>query len=424
MKGAFRSLAVFNYRLWAAGALVSNIGTWMQRVAQHWLVLTQLTAHNAAAVGIVMSLQYGPQLVLLPWTGHAADHLDRRKLLIATQALLGALAFGLGVLTTAGTVALWHVYLFALLFGCVTAFDAPARHTFVAELVGDANLSNAVALNSTSFNAARMIGPAVAGICIAALGTGWAFMINGVSFVAVVGSLLFLRQQELHRHDRGGRAGSGMLEGFRYVWHRPDLRAILVMLFLIGTFGLNFQIFISTMAVSVFHVNAAAYGMLTSTMAVGTIAGALLAAGRERPRFELLWIGTAAFGTGCAIAALMPNPLLFGAALIPVGVASLTITNSSNSLMQLATEPAMRGRVMAIRLAIVLGATPLGAPLVGWTADRFGPRCGLGVGAASGFVAAIVGLIYLYRHHELRVRVDRGRLRVSRAGDPGCAARP
>jgi MFS family permease len=256
-----------------------------------------------------------------------------------------------------------------------------------------------------------MIGPAVAGICISALGTGWAFMINGVSFVAVVGSLLFLRQHELHRHDRAGRAGSGMLEGFRYVWHRPDLRAILVMLFLIGTFGLNFQIFISTMAVSVFHIDAAAYGVLTSTMAVGTIAGALLAAGRERQRFELLWIGTLAFGIGCAIAALMPNPLLFGAALIPVGVASLTITNSSNSLMQLATEPAMRGRVMAIRLAIVLGATPLGAPLVGWTADRFGPRWGLGVGAASGFLAAIVGLVYL-------------RARVSQASDPGCAARP
>jgi MFS family permease len=394
-KNAFRSLASRNYRIWAAGSLVSNVGTWMQRTAQNWLVLTQLTHGNASAVGLVMALQFGPQLLLLPWTGFAADHLDRRKLLLATQAAMGALALGLGLLTIAGAVALWHVYAFAFLFGCVSAFDSPARQTFVAELVGDVDLPNAVALNSTSFNAGRMIGPAIAGLCIAGLGSGWAFVLNGISFVAVLVSLTFLTVDDLHRHDRAVRTRGSLTEGFRYVWQRADLKAILVMLFLIGTFGLNFQIFISTMAVTAFHVGASEFGFLTSVMAVGTIAGALLAAGREKPHFALLLISAATFGIGCGLAALMPNIWLFGAALVVIGISALTFTNSTNSLMQLATEPFMRGRVMAIRLAIALGCTPLGAPLVGWVADRFGPRWALGVGAASGFAAALVALRYL-----------------------------
>jgi MFS family permease len=245
--GVFRSLRKFNYRVWAGGALVSNVGTWMQRIAQDWLVLTELTHRNATAVGVVMALQYGPHLLLLPWTGFAADHLERRKLLLGTQAALGALAFGLGILTVTGRVQLWHVYVFAFLLGCVTAFDAPARHTFVSELVGDTDLSNAVALNSTSFNAARMIGPAVAGVLIAAVGCGWVFLINAVSFGAVLCSLMFLRVAELQGGERAVRTGGGFAEGLRYVRKRPDLMATLLMLFLIGTFGLNFPIFISTM---------------------------------------------------------------------------------------------------------------------------------------------------------------------------------
>jgi MFS family permease len=411
--GTFRSLSNFNYRLWAGGALISNVGTWMQRIAQGWLVLTQLTHNNATAMGVVLALQSGPHLLLLPLTGFAADHLDRRKLLLGTQAAMGALAFGLGILTISGLVELWHVYVFAFLLGCVTAFDAPARHTFVAELVGETDLSNAVALNSSSFNAARMIGPAVAGTLIAVVGSGWVFVINGVSFVAVLGSLALLRIGELHPQVRAFRKRGSFAEGFRYVWHRPDLQAILLMLFFIATFGLNFQIFISTMSVTVFHAGASQYGYLMSVMAVGTLAGALLAARRERPRFALLMAGSAVFGTGCALAALAPNAWLFGAALVVIGVSALTFSNSTNSLMQLATEPAMRGRVMAIRLAIAMGCTPLGAPIVGWVADNFGPRWSLGMGAASGFAAAVVGLHYLRKHRHLRIGFDAGRLHVS-----------
>jgi MFS family permease len=397
MSRTFRSLANHNYRIWAAGALVSNIGTWMQRTAQNWLVLTELTHQNASAVGIVMAFQFGPQLLLMPWSGYAADHFNQRRLLMATQATMGALSLVLGLLTVTGLVQLWHVYVFAFLFGCSAALDAPVRQTFVAELVGEADLSNAIALNSTSFNAARMIGPAVAGLVIASVGTGWAFLFNGASFVAVLTSLSLLRTSELRPNARAISAKGSVLQGFHYAWSRPDLKATLIMLFLIGTFGLNFPIFISTMAVGVFHTDARGFGLLSSMMAIGTISGALLAASRERPRFHLLMSGAAVFGLGCTLAALAPNYWLFAAALVVIGVAALTVMNTSNALMQLSTEPAMRGRVMALRLGVALGGTPIGAPIVGWVADHLGPRWALGVGAAAGFAAAAVAVWALSR---------------------------
>jgi len=393
--GTFRSLRSFNFRLWTAGALVSNIGTWMQRVAQDWLVLTHLTHHDASALGIVMGLQFAPQLLFLPWTGSAADRLNQRKLLMFTQATMGVLALVLGILTITGVVRLWHVYVFAFLSGSAAALDAPVRQTFVAEMVGDADLPNAVALNSTSFNAARMIGPAIAGLLIASVGLGWAFLLNGLSFAAVLLSMSFFRLSELRPNARAHRNASGFLQGLRYVWSKPDLRAILVMLALIGTFGLNFPIFISTMAVNVFHSDARGFGLLSSIMAVGTLSGALLAADRQRSNLTYLLVGAAVFGLGCTLAALAPGYWWFAAALVMIGAAALTLTNGTNSIMQLSTEPAMRGRVMALRLAVALGGTPIGAPIVGWVANRFGPRWALGVGAASGFIAALVAVYVL-----------------------------
>ena len=400
--GMFRSLRGYNYRVWVGGAFVSNTGTWVQRTAQDWLVLTVLTHHSAAAVGLVMALQFGPQFLLLPWTGYAADHLDQRKLLIATQAAMGVLAIALGLLTVGGVVRLWHVYVFAFLFGSAAAFDAPVRQVFVAQLVGDADLANAVALNSTSFNAARMIGPAISGLVIAAVGTGWAFLINGASFVAVLISLMTLRLPELHPHPRARRTAGSFTQGFRYVWSRGDLKTILIMLFLIGTFGLNFPIFISTMAVGVFHADARGYGLLSSIMAIGTVTGALLSAGRRQPGFTTLLAGAATFGLGCTLAAVAPSYWLFAATLVLIGVAALTFTNTTNSLMQLSTEPAMRGRVMALRIGVALGGTPIGAPIVGWVADHLGPRWALGVGAAAGFAAAAVAIVFLARSRRTR----------------------
>jgi MFS family permease len=409
----FRSLKNYNYRMWACGAIVSNTGTWMQRTAQDWLVLTQLTNHNATSVGFVMALQYGPQVLLLPLTGFAADHLDRRKLLIATQTALGTLALGLGLLTVSGLVQLWHVYLFAFSLGCVTAFDATARQTFVSDLVSEAELSNAVALNSTSFNSARMIGPAIAGLLIAAVGTGWVFLINAASYAAVIGSLSMLRLAELHIKKRAPRTRGSLVEGFRYVRGRPDLRAILQMVFLIGTFGLNFPIFLSTMSVTVFHVGARQYGLLTSFMAVGSVMGALLAARRAKPHFAFMFAGAAVFGFGLALSTAMPTYWLFGFTLIIIGVSAQTFTTTANSIVQLSTEPGMRGRVMAILLAVTVGGTPIGAPIVGWVADTFGPRWGLGVGAMAGVASVSVGVRYLMRYRNLQMCMDGWRFRFS-----------
>jgi MFS family permease len=413
----FRSLAVRNYRTWASGAIVSNVGTWMQRTAQDWIVLTQLTHHNATAVGIVLAFQFAPQLLLLPVTGLAADRLNRRKLVMATQTTMGVLSLGLGLLTVTGVIELWQVYVFAFLFGSAAAFDSPVRQTFVSELVDGPNLSNAVALNSTSFNIARMIGPAVAGILIGVVGTGWVFIINAATYAAVLGSLFFIRVSELHLSDRRPRTPSDFIDGFRYVLRRPDLKAMLLMFFLVGTFGANFQIFIPTMSVSVFHRGAGAYGLLSSFMAIGSVAGALLAARREKPRITLLLAGTAVFGVALSAGALAPTYLLFALALVVVGIATQTFTTSTSSLVQLSTDPAMRGRVVAIMLAVGLGGTPIGAPITGLVGDAFGPRWAVAVGAASGFAALGVGIYYLIRHQHLRLRLDGRRIRVSR-NDP------
>ena len=397
LKGTFRSLGNANYRVWAAGALVSNIGTWMQRIAQDWLVLTELTHNNASAVGIVMSLQFAPQLLLLPWSGWAADRFERRKFLFFTQGSLGFIALLQGLLVICGVAQLWHVYVLAFLFGCVAALDLPARQTFVSDLVGEGDIANAVGLNSTSFNAARMIGPAVAGGVIAAAGTGWVFVFNALSFAAVIGSLLLLKRSQIRPEPRSAKNTGGLGEGFRYIAGRPDLIAMLVMAFLICTFGLNFPIFISTMSVREFHAGAGQYGISVSIMAVGSLMGALLAASQGRPSMQHLLVGSGVFGIGCILAALAPSYFLFGAALVLIGVSAQTFTTACNGLVQLSTEAAVRGRVLAIYLAIALGGTPLGAPLVGWVADMLGPRWALGVGAAAGLGAALTATLYFMR---------------------------
>ncbi|MBC7440935.1 MAG: MFS transporter [Ramlibacter sp.] len=420
MSAMFRSLSVVNYRIWFAGALVSNIGTWMQRTAQDWIVLTQLTDHNATAVGIVMALQFGPQLVLMPWSGLIADRFNRRRLLILTQSLMGLLALGLGLITVTGVAELWHVYLFALGLGIVAAIDAPARQTFVSELVSEDNLPNAVALNSASFNGARLIGPAAAGLLTVAVGAGWVFIINAVTFGATVFAMTLLRTEQLRRQPRASRERGQLLAGFRYVSHRPDIVAVLITVFLVGTFGFNFAIFTATMATVEFQMGASEFGLLSSIMAIGSVAGALLAARRGRARLRLVVTGAFTFGLSCLIAALMPTYLTFAISLTFVGLSSLTLMTTANAYVQTTTRPAMRGRVMALYMAIFAGGTPLGAPLVGWVADQYGPRWALGVAALSGILAAAAVLFWMVKYLSLRVRYRPGvspRLRLHHDGD-------
>ncbi|MFT4028968.1 MAG: MFS transporter [Protaetiibacter sp.] len=408
MSQMFRSFATRNYRIWFAGAIVSNVGTWMQRIAQDWLVLAELTHDDAVAVGVVMALQFGPQLVLLPVTGWVADRFNRRHVLAVTQLIMMLLGVALGLLTLFGVVQLWMVFGFALCLGIVTAFDAPARQAFVGELVDDRSLANAVALNAASFNGARLIGPAVAGVLVAAVGSGWVFLLNATTFLAVLGALWALRPAEFTRFPRKASGRGQMRAGFRYVRRRPDILLVFAMVFLTGALGYNFPIYTSTMAKIEFGEGPEEFGWLSSALAIGSITGALLAARRERPRLRTLTLASLGFGLSLAGAGLAPEPISFGVLLTIVGFTSITMMNTANAYVQTTTAPSMRGRVMALYLAIFMGGTPIGAPLIGAIADVAGPRWAIAAGASSGVVAAGVAAVFYLRTREVRVRWARG----------------
>jgi MFS family permease len=408
----FRSLGIFNYRLYFIGAFTSNIGTWMQRTAQDWIVLTKLTNHDAAAVGVTLALQFGPQLLMMPLSGLIADRVNRRKLLIYTQVGMGVLGLGLGLIVLANVATLWEVYGFAFALGVVAAIDAPVRQTFVSELVPERSIPNAVALNSASFNGARLIGPAVAGVLIAVIGSGWVFVLNAASFGAMLGALAFIRVGELNLSKRAPKKRGQIRAGWKYVGSRPDIVVVLIMVSIVGTFGFNFPIFTSTMALA-YHQGANGYGLLSSVMAIGSVLGSLLAARREKPRIFIVTLAAGGFGLATLAAALMPSYWTFAVVLIVVGLSSLTMMTSANAYVQTTTAPAMRGRVMALYMAIFAGGTPIGAPLVGWVANVAGPRWALGVAAISGLSAAAVAIVWMVVARNLRLHRDpNARLRV------------
>ena len=396
MSPTFRSLRNRNYRLYYAGGVVSNTGTWMQRVAQDWLVL-QLSDNNGVALGITTGLQFLPMLLVGPWAGTLADRYSKRRLLVMTQAFMAAVAVALGLLDVTGVVEVWHVYLLAALLGIGTAVDNPARQSFVIEMVGPEDLPNAVGLNSASFNLGRVIGPALAGLLIELLDTGPVFLLNALSFLAVIAALTRMDSRRLQPAPRAARARGQVREGIRYVRSRPDLMTVMVLVFFVGTFGLNFQMTTALMATEVFDKGAGQFGLLGSVMAVGSLCGALLAARRGRPRLRLLLLAALVFGILEVAAGFMPTYLLFALILVPVGVSALTFITSANSTMQLGVEPVMRGRVMALYMAVFFGGTPVGAPLVGAVAEAYGARWSLVMGGVVSAVAAVVAAVVLAR---------------------------
>ncbi|PRI11321.1 MFS transporter [Leucobacter massiliensis] len=422
----FRSLAVRDYRIWFAGALVSNIGAWMQATTQNWVVLTELTDTNASAVGLTMALQFGPQLLLVPFSGAVADRFDRRRVLLVTQSLLMLLAAGLGLLLVLGHAELWHVYAFALGLGIVNAFDTTSRQAFVSDLVGTDQLSNAVALNSASFNSARLIGPAVAGVLIAAVGSGWVFLINAVSFLAVLGALLAIRSSHRPRAAEARRESQlrQLSAGFRYVARRHDLLVIFVMVFLVGAFSMNFPVISSTMAVE-FGRGASDYGLLSSILAIGSLSGALLAARRPSARMRVVIVAVGGVGVVSVVAAVMPTFWTFAATLVFFGLAISTMLTTANGFVQTTADPAVRGRVLALYMAILMGGTPVGAPLVGFAADALGPRSTLVISAVAGLLAFGVGMTWLFTERRLRFHRERGlRFAVTHAGRPWLGEAP
>ncbi|UPK74441.1 MFS transporter [Nocardioidaceae bacterium SCSIO 66511] len=413
MSPTFRSLAIRNYRIYAAGALISNVGTWMQRVAQDWLVL-QLTDNSGTALGITTGLQLLPALLMSPYAGLVADRFPKRTVLSMTQIAMALPAALLGVLAITGVAVPWHVYVLAFTFGVATAFDAPARQSFVVEMVGPDDLSNAVGLNSASFNSGRMIGPAVAGVMIAALGsgaaaTGWVIVINALSYLAVLYSLRILDTRELHPSEPADRAKGAVRDGIRYVRSRPDLMLLLATVFFVGTFGMNFQMTSALMATEVFDKGAGEYGLLGSIMAIGSLGGALLAARRPRPRQRLVVGSAVAFAIVEVAAGLMPTYLTFAVILPLLGLTALTMVTSANATIQLSVDPQMRGRVSALYLMIFLGGTPLGAPFIGWIGEVFGARWTLIAGGLITLVGTLLAIALFTRHTGLVVRPKFGR---------------
>lgn len=402
----FRSFSAFNYRVWFIGALVSNIGAWMQATALSWVVLTELTDNDAAAMGITMALQFAPPLLLVGVTGWVADKFDRRRLLLLTQSLLLVIGVVIGILLLVGVMTLPLMYAFAFGLGLVSAFDNPARQAFVSDLVSRETASNAVALNAASFNGARMIGPAVAGVVIVAIGTGWVFLANGITFCAMIVALMLIRTDELIPRVKGSGA-SRLADGFRYVGRRPDLMVTFAMVFLVGAFGMNFPIFASTMALE-FGREADGYGLLSSILAIGSLAGALLAARRDRARIRVVIIGTLMFTIASSVSALMPSYWAYAATLMFTGFSVVTMLTTANGYVQTTTDPALRGRVLALYTAILMGGTPIGAPIVGWVAAQFGPRTAIMVGAVAALIAFGIGATWLivsgrlHRHEEKR----------------------
>ncbi len=387
----FRSLKNRNYRLFAAGQVVSNSGTWMQRVAQDWLVL-DLTHGSGAALGVTTGLQFLPLLLFGLYGGVLADRFRKRRLLMITQAVMGSLALVLGILAVTGSAEVWQVYALAFGLGIATVVDNPARQTFAVEMVGPGALSNAIALNSAIFNMARIVGPALAGVLIAVIGTGPVFLINSASFGAVLLGLYLMREDDLYVRERVPRAKGQLREGLRYVRARRDLVMVLIIVGFVAAFGMNFQVTIALISRGVFHSGASSFGLASTVFAVGALSGSLLSARRRRPRLRLLVIAGAGFGVLEIVTGFMPNYVSFLVMLVPTGLALLTFNTTANAVMQLSVPAVMRGRVMGLYMLVFAGSAPVGSPLIGWLAEVFGPRSGLMIGGVVS-LCSVVGVV-------------------------------
>jgi MFS family permease len=400
----FAALAIRNYRLFFAGQVVSNTGTWMQRIAQDWLVL-QIT-NSPLAVGITTALQFLPMLLFGLWGGLIVDRYPKRRLLLITQSVMGVLAVMLAVLTLAGVVQVWQVYLIALGLGLATVVDNPARQTFVNEMVPKRLIRNAVSLNSGNFQLARMLGPAAAGVLISLVGIGWAFALNAVSFVAVLVALLLMRTRELIRMPLAERGPGQLREGLRYVRRTPALLWPIVLVFFVGTFGYNFAIILSAYTKDIFNSGADVYGLLNTAMAAGSVVGALVAARRTTATLSVLFLSAAAVGLGLMVLGLTPWFIPFVIVLVIIGFTSVTFNTLGNSSVQLASDPELRGRVMSLYMLVFMGGTPLGSLLVGWITEQWGAPIALIISGGVCMVAAAIAAIFAARGAGISVHVN------------------
>lgn len=385
----FSSLKIWNYRLYFTGQAISLCGTWMQTIAQSWLVL-KITG-SGTALGLVTALQHLPVLLLGPLGGVLADRFSKRKILFFTQSVFGLLALVLGILVATDTVQLWMVDVLAFMFGLVNAIDNPTRQIFVVEMVEKEQLGNAVALNSTQVNAARIIGPAIAGVLIATFGLAWCFAINSISYIAVLIALFIMRTNDLHPIVPVPRAKGQLREGFRYVASNPLLRNTLIMMGIIGTLSYEFNVILPLFARFTFHGDARTYAALTSAMGLGSVIASLFTANRKKRSPEMLVRAAFLFGVSMLLVAVSPNFTIALIAMVLVGALSINVVTLGNVMLQLESTPEMRGRVMALWTVAFLGSTPIGGPIIGWIGEYAGPRWGLAVGGFAALFAAVLG---------------------------------
>ena len=400
----FAALKIRNYRLFFSGQVVSNTGTWMQRIAQDWLVL-QIT-NSPLAVGITTALQFLPMLLMGLWGGLIADRYPKRRLLLITQTSMGLLAAVLAILTLSGVVQVWEIYLVAFGLGLATVVDNPARQTFVNEMVPKELVRNAVSLNSGNFQLARMLGPAVAGVVISLVGSGWAFAINSVTYLAVITGLLMMRTSELQPQPRPKRGPGQIREGLRYVRSQPQLLWPIVLVFFVGTFGYNFAIILSAYTKNVFHAGAGTYGLLNTAMAAGSVVGALLAARRATGRLSVLFAAAIGFGALLVLLGLTPWFWAFVVLLVVTGLVSVTFNTLGNTTVQLSSDPELRGRVMSLYMLVFMGGTPLGSVLVGWVTDKYGAPLALVLSGGVCVIAAIAAGVLAARSIGVSVELD------------------
>ena len=400
----FAALRVRNYRLYFTGQVVSNTGTWMQRIAQDWLVLS--ITNSPIAVGVTTALQFLPMLLFGLWGGVIADRYSKRTLLIGTQMIMGVLAAVLATLTLTGHVQVWQVYAAAFGLGLVAVVDTPTRQTFVNEMVPPPLIRNAVSLNTGNFQLARMVGPAVAGVLISVVGAGWAFAFNAVSYLAVIAGLLLMNTGELQKVQRAPRAGGQVREGLRYVRNRPNLLWIIVLVFFIGTFGYNFAIILSAYAKDVFDAGADVYGLLNTALAVGSVIGALLAARRASARMGYLFVTAGGFAVMLIVTGLTPWMIPFAIALVFTGLLSVSFNTTANATVQLTTDAAVRGRVMSLYMLVFAGGTPIGSPIVGAITEHWGPAVALVVSGLICLIATIGCVVLAARQSGVKVVVD------------------
>lgn len=403
--GIFRSLRHRNFRLYALGAIFSNTGTWMQRIAQDWLVL-ELTHQDPVALGLVTFLQFVPTLVLGMVGGVLADRLDKRSVLRITQAVVAIAAATLGILIISDAITVWQVYAMALALGIANAIEAPSRTAIASELVPADDLVNAVGLNSASFNAARLVGPALAGLLIGWIGMGPVFLINAATSVWIIILLSMIDMSKSFDVHHAGREKGQIREALRYVRNRPDLMLIIALATCFSLFGLNLQVLIPLVSTHVFHQGAAQYGLLASCLALGTLTGALLSANRKsRPRLRGLIASALVFGLAEIAIAWIEIYWLFAVMLVPTGVVSLYFLISANSSVQLSVDAVTRGRVMALYFVALMGAGAFGAPLVGWMSDMWGIQMAMALcGALTALSAVCIGGFLIHHEGGLHVR--------------------